>query len=149
MRQYKLGIAVLSLFIILILVIVGQAGYYVYDQVRVVTYEQVLEREHENLEEIEQVEFRTSDSGDHRFVFEEDAELIQRLIEEPSEMGLQKTSGYTSELRYMIRFSPGSLWIDVSEEKILVGTDMYRVTNQNILFDLIQETEEDLEWEEI
>ncbi|MDQ0207367.1 hypothetical protein [Alkalicoccobacillus murimartini] len=149
MRQYKLGIAVLSLFIILILVIVGQAGYYVYDQVRVVTYEQVLEREHENLEEIEQVEFRISDSGDHRFVFEEDAELIQRLIEEPSEMGLQKTSGYTSELRYMIWFSPGSLWIDVSEEKILVGTDMYRVTNRNILFDLIQETEEDLEWEEI
>lgn len=148
MRKYKLGIAVLTLLIILILIIIGQVGYFIYDQQRVVTYEQVLEREFKNLEEIDRIEIRHMNSEDRRFAREENTEIIHRLLEEPADMGLQKTSGFTSDFLYMIWSTHASLRIEIAENEIGIGTDIFRITNENKLLDFVQEIEEDLEWEE-
>ena len=148
LRNYKLGMTVLIMLIILVLVIIGQFSYYVYDQQRIVTYDQALEREDEDLSQADRIEVRTRHlSEENRFAFEEDPEVIKSILEEPEEMRLQKTSGFSGDVHYTIFFSSPSTIIYVAENELGIGSETYSIKSQNILLDLVRELEEDLEWE--
>lgn len=64
-------------------------------------------------------------------------------------MQLQKTDRSTGGLQYMISGTPANLRIDVWEREVGVGSDIYRVVGEdNQLLQAIEESKDDIEWEE-
>ncbi|TSB47394.1 hypothetical protein [Alkalicoccobacillus porphyridii] len=151
MKNYKLAIIVLVLLITLILIIIGRIGYYVYDHVRIVMFEQVVEDQDWDVNEVEVT--IVDGLGIDPIAKIEEEDIMQRLMNEPADMELRKMRervGADWLYRLNIRGGNYSGDVEVAEEYIGFRHEVYRVQNHNRLLEVIEELEEEgaLEWKE-